>query len=89
MFLDDTNLIAKSIDTDGVFHFENIAKSSKVNKIICSGEEVFDILFVDVNKGFAIQVTKTLDGQIVVVDGLISHRIIYGEFEVLLKELKA
>ena len=89
MFLDDTNLIAKSVDTDGIFHCENPAKSSMVNKIICSGEEVFDIVFVDVNKGFAIQVTKTLDGQIVVVDGSISHRIIYGEFEVISKELKA
>lgn len=88
MFINDANLLSLSLNVEGIYHCENFVKSQQVTKIICSGEVIEDIVFVDTNKGFAVQVCRDISGNILTINGNdVSHRIIYGDFEVVLKEV--
>lgn len=87
MFIDDSNLLTLSMNTHGIYHVSNHAKNHQIDKIMCSGEIVKDLVFLDVSKGFAIQTCKDINGHIQLLnDSEICYKIIYGDFKVILKE---
>lgn len=80
IFLDDSALIQRAIDSNSAFHAS--AKDNTVKAVYLDGERVHDALFADLENNFVVTIKKDINGKLIIVDDRLAHDIKFGKVTV-------
>ncbi|MBP8005314.1 MAG: hypothetical protein KAZ18_00180 [Acinetobacter sp.] len=84
IYLDDKQLIQRSIDSDCAFHVSVLNKN--IEAVFLNGECIRNAYYVDMEKGFLIRLKENLNNQPIIIDGQIAHEILMGDVTVKFRE---
>ena len=84
IYIDDSNLIQRAVDSDQAFHVDVRATNTK--SVFLNGEQIRDAFYVDLEKGFLIRIKTDIECRPVMISGELAHEILFGDVAVEYRE---
>ena len=77
IYIDDSNLIQRAVDSDQAFHVD--VRATNIKSVFLNGEQIRDAFYVDLEKGFLIRIKTDIECRPVVISGELAHEILFGD----------
>lgn len=84
IYIDDSNLIQRAVDSGQAFHVD--VHATNIKSVFLNGEQIRDAFYVDLEKGFLIRIKTDIECRPVVISGELAHEILFGDVTVEYRE---
>lgn len=80
IYIDNSNLIQRAVDSDHAFHVG--VRATNIESVFLDGEEIRDAFYADLEKGFLIRIKTDIECRPLVINGELAHEILFGDVTV-------
>ena len=84
IYLDDSKLIQRAVDSDKAFHVD--VRAINIKAVYLDGERIRDAFYVDLEKGFLIRIKTDIECKPILINGDLAHEILFGVVTVEYRE---
>lgn len=84
IYIDDSNLIQRAVDSAHSFHAG--VRATNIKSVFLNGDQIRDAFYVDLEKKFLIRIKTDIECRPLVINGELAHEILFGDVTVEYRE---